>query len=87
MNKLKKKKTEKLKFWKFENFQIQWLLKKNYQSRSNLYSNTLKKQSKRIIETEPTRWQKSKDPWKSEWVRHFNKRFSMEYWEVSIKKT
>ena len=41
-------------------------------SLSNLYSNTLKKHSKRIIETEPTRWLQSKDPWKLGWVRHFN---------------
>ena len=24
------------------------------------------------IETEPTKWLQSKDPWKSEWIRHFN---------------
>ena len=25
-----------------------------------------------IFETEPTRWLQSKDPWQSEWIRHFN---------------
>ena len=69
--------------WKFENSMV---IKKNYHSSSNLFSSTPKKQSKRIIETEPTRWLQSKDPWKSEWIRHFNWRFSMKYWEVNINK-
>ena len=42
--------------------------------------------SQKIIETEPTKWLQCKDPWKSKWIRHFNSRFSMEYWEVSIKQ-
>ena len=50
------------------------------------FSSTSKKQSKRINEIEPTRRLQSKDPWKSGWIRHFNKRFSMEYYEESIKK-
>ena len=29
------------------------------------FSSTPKKQSKRIIETEPSKWLQSKDPWKS----------------------
>ena len=41
-------------------------------SRSNLLSNTPKKQSKRIIETEPTRLLQNKDPWRLGWIRHFN---------------
>ena len=41
-------------------------------SRSNLFSSTPKKHSKRIIETEPTIWLQSKDSWKLEWIRHFN---------------
>ena len=57
---------EILKFFKFNG------LKKIYYSRSNLFSNTPKKQSKKMNETEPTRWLQSKDPWKSEWIRHFN---------------
>ena len=55
-----------LKIFKFNGY------KKNYHSCSNLFSNTPKQQSKRIIETEPTRWLQSKDPWKAEWIRHFN---------------
>ena len=37
-----------------------------------IFSNIPKKQSKWIIETEPTGWLQSKDPWKSKWIRHFN---------------
>ena len=55
--------------WKFENSMV---IKKISHSSSNLFSSTPKKHSKRIIETEPTRWLESKDPWKSEWIRHFN---------------
>ena len=61
--------TENLKFWKI--FKSNGY-KKFSHSRSNLFSSTPKKQSKRIIETEPTKWLQSKDPWKSEWIRHFN---------------
>ena len=64
-------KNGKLKNWNFENFQNQMVIK-NSHSRSNLFSNPPKKQSKRIIETEPTKWLQRKDPWKSEWIRHFN---------------
>ena len=64
-NKNGKLKKEILKIFKFNGY------KKNH-SRSNLFSNTPQKQSKRIIETEPTRWLQSKDPWKSGWIRHFN---------------
>ena len=45
--------------------------KKISHSRSNLISSTPKKQSKKF-ETEPSKWLQSKDPWKSEWIRHFN---------------
>ena len=55
----------------FEKFQNSMVIKISH-SRSNLFSNTPKKQSKRIIETEPTRWLQSKYPWKSGWIRHFN---------------
>ena len=41
-------------------------------SRSNLFSSTSKIHSKRIIETKPTKWLQSKDPWKSEWIQDFN---------------
>ena len=58
-------KIEILKNFKFNGYKIS-------HSRSNLFSNTPKKQSKRKIEAEPTRWLQSKDPWKSEWIRHFN---------------
>ena len=61
-----------MKIWNFENFQIQLLLKKCITLVVIFYSSTPKKQSIRIIETEPTRWLQSKDPWKSEWIRHFN---------------
>ena len=40
-------------------------------SRSNIFLNTPKKQSKRIIETKIIGWLQSKDPWKSEWIRNF----------------
>ena len=40
----------KIKIFKFNGY------KKTSHSRSNIFSNTPKKQSKRIIETEPTRW-------------------------------
>ena len=53
-----KLKNENLKIFKFNSH------KKNYHSRSNLFSNTPKKQSKRIIETEPTGWLQSNDTWK-----------------------
>ena len=69
MNKFKKVgnwKIEILKIFKFNGN------KKISHSRSNLFSSTPKKQSKRIIEAEPTRWLQSKDPWKSEGIRHFN---------------
>ena len=59
-------KIEILKIFKFNDY------KKIYHSRSNLLSSTPKKQSKRIIKAEPTRWLQSKYPWKSEWIRHFN---------------
>ena len=49
--------------WKVEIFKFNGY-KKNSHSRSNLFSNTPKKQSKIIIETEPTIWLQSKDPWK-----------------------
>ena len=45
--------------WKMKilkNFKTQSLFKKIYQNCSNLFWNTPKKQSKRIIEAEPTRW-------------------------------
>ena len=61
--------TEKWKFWEISKFNYS---KRSYHSRSNLFSNTPKKQSKRIIETEPTKWLQSKDPWKSKWIRHLN---------------
>ena len=64
-------KNGKLKKEILRNFKTQWF-KKISHSRSNLFSITPKKQSKRIIETEPTRWLQSKDPRKSEWIRHFN---------------
>ena len=39
---------------------------------SNIFfSSKVKKQSKEN-KTEPTKWLQSKDPWKSEWIRHFN---------------
>ena len=28
--------------------------------------------SQKNFETEPTKWLQSKDPWKSEWIWHFN---------------
>ena len=58
-------KIEILKFFKFNGN------KKISHSQGNLFSNTLKKQSKKI-ETEPTKWLKSKDSWKSEWIRQFS---------------
>ena len=62
--------TEKLKFWEISKFNG---YKKISHSRNNLFfSSTHKKQSKRIIKEEPTRWLQSKDPWKSELIRHFN---------------
>ena len=61
------------KNWNFEKFQNSMVIKKFSHSQNNLFIlNTPKKQSKRIIETEPTRWLQSKNPWKSEWIRHFN---------------
>ena len=36
------------------------------------FLSTSKKQSKRLNETEPTRWLQSKDHWKSGWIWHFN---------------
>ena len=45
---------------------------KKSNSYSNLFSNASMKQSKRIIEAEPTKWLQSKDSLKSEWIRHFN---------------
>ena len=63
-------KNGKLKNGIFRNLKIQWLSKISH-SRSNLFSSSHKKQSKRI-ETEPTRWLQSKDPLKSGWIRHIN---------------
>ena len=62
--KLKKKK----KNWEISKIMV----KKFTHSYCNLFSGTPKNQSKRIIETEPTRWLQSKYPLKSEWIRHFN---------------
>ena len=58
-------KIEILKNFKFNHY------KKISHSRCNLFSNASIKQSKKF-ETEPTKWLQSKDPWKSEWIRHFN---------------
>ena len=66
------------------NFNTQWS-KRSYRFSHNIFLSIPKKQSKRIIETESTRWLQSKDPLKSEWIRHFNEWFSMEYWQESIK--
>ena len=64
-------KIEKLKrkFWKISNSIV---IKKTSHSRFNLWLNTPKKQSKRIIEAELIRLLQIKDIWKSEWIRHFN---------------
>ena len=60
-------KNGKLKIWKFNGY------KKNIShSCSDLFSSIPMKQSKRIIEAEPTRWLKSKDLWILVWIRHFN---------------
>ena len=63
-------KNGKLKYWKFENFQIQWLYKKSLTLVVIFFQIHLRNSQKN--ETEPTRWLQSKDPWKSEWNRHFN---------------
>ena len=63
-------KNGKLKNWNFENFQIQWLFKKILYFVVIFFQEHLRNSQK--IETEPIRWLQSKDPWKSEWIRHFN---------------
>ena len=56
---------------KFEKFKNSMVIKRSSRSSSNLISSIPKKHSKKI-ETEPTRWLQSKDPWISGWIRHFN---------------
>ena len=63
--KMRNWKIEILKIFKFNAYKI------ISHSRINLFSSTTKKQSKKI-ETEPSKWLQSKDPWKSEWIRYFN---------------
>ena len=64
-------KNGKLKKEILRNFKTQWLLKISH-SRSNLFFQVHPRNSQKKFETEPTGWLKSKDPWKSEWIRHFN---------------
>ena len=59
--------------WKFEILKIfKFNGYKKFLTLIIIFSNASMKQSKRIIEAGPSRWLQSKDPWKSEWVRHFN---------------
>ena len=50
-------KNGKIKIYKFTNPMVKTIS----HSRSNLFSSTPKKQSKRIIETEPSKWLQSKN--------------------------
>ena len=74
----------KRKFW--EIFKTQFI--KYFLTLVVIFLNTPKKQSKRIIETEPTRWLQSKDPWKSEWIRYFTKDsvWNIEKWTLKVVK-
>ena len=60
--------TEKGNFEKFKNS----IVLKDVLTLEVIFSSTPRKQSKRINETELTRWFQSKDPWKSVWIQHFN---------------
>ena len=62
MNKFKKWQTEKGNFEKIKNSMVTKILTLVV----IFSSNSPKKQSKRIIEAEPTKWLQSKDPWKSD---------------------
>ena len=66
-------KNKKLKIWKFENLKI---LKfngyKKFLTLVIIFFKCIYETVKKIIEAGPTKWLKSKDPWKSEWIRNFN---------------
>ena len=58
-------KIEILKIFKFNGY-------KKFLALVEIFFQVHLRNSQKKFETEPTKWLQSKDPWKSEWIRHFN---------------
>ena len=60
----------KRKFWEISKLNG---YKKNFLTLIQIFFQVHPRNSKKIIEAEPSKWLQSKDPWKSEWIRHLTK--------------